>query len=76
MPRTTRKTDRAGRDTGPAAASVGSYKASGAAPTVPRTLAAYSETTLYGKEHNMPYILAWLLGVPAFVLILIWFFAR
>ncbi|REF01607.1 hypothetical protein C7417_1552 [Cupriavidus plantarum] len=26
------------------------------------------------KEKIMPYILAWLLGVPAFVLVLIWLF--
>ncbi len=26
------------------------------------------------KEQIMPYILAWLLGVPAFVLVLIWLF--
>jgi hypothetical protein len=28
------------------------------------------------RSNDMPYILAWLLGVPAFVLVLIWFFAR
>ena len=36
----------------------------------------YSEVTRFTteKEHIMPYILAWLLGVPAFVLVLIWLF--
>jgi len=27
-----------------------------------------------GRRTNMPYIIAWLLGVPALVLILIWLF--
>ncbi|ESJ09301.1 hypothetical protein OJJOAM_002918 [Cupriavidus sp. H18C1] len=28
------------------------------------------------RSETMPYILAWLLGVPAFVLVLIWLFAH
>jgi len=27
-----------------------------------------------GRSNTMPYLIAWLLGVPAFVLILIWLF--
>jgi hypothetical protein len=44
------------------------------------TAAAYSclkpneFTWKFTQEHTMPYILAWILGVPAIILVLIWLF--
>ncbi len=54
-----------------------SYKPSGAVPTVGPARATYSEAMEFTtRSETMPYILAWLLGVPAFVLVLIWLFAH
>lgn len=53
-----------------------SYSATGFARTRQRSRSFYREDVQKRKEHIMPYIIAWLLGVPAFVLILIWLFMR
>lgn len=49
--------------------------ASGGVPTVTGAEGTYSEAVdITRRSNQMPYIIAWLLGVPAFILVLIWLF--
>ncbi|MDF3886378.1 hypothetical protein, partial [Cupriavidus basilensis] len=58
--------------------SAASYNARGSRRTPRQIRPAYSGTMENTEERKeiMPYILAWLLGVPAFVLLLIWLFVH
>ncbi len=56
------------------AEAVPSYSANGCVRTWLDHPATYRESIRKGRSITMPYIIAWLLGVPALVLILIWLF--
>ncbi len=53
---------------------VPSYMANGYVRTRRGRLPFYRGSVEKGRRTTMPYIIAWLLGVPALVLILIWLF--